>query len=68
MLKYSNFTIILFLQVSAHRPWIDCIIRSVSKGYNKDRIDHLCKCVIEQSGDAEMDYEMIEKKCLATLE
>ena len=43
-------------------------MRSVRKGYNKEKVDQLCECFIKQPGDAKMEFEMMEQKCLNDLE
>jgi hypothetical protein len=39
-------------QVSAFRPWIDCIIESTNKGMTKDKVEKFCQCIDEHTGKA----------------
>ena len=41
--------------MSAFRPWIDCIVKSVGKGYSQEKVERICKCVDRDAKEIAMD-------------
>ena len=49
-------------QVSAFRPWINCVVTAVGKGLTKAKIDKYCDCV-EKHQKNNSDDQKLENFC-----